>query len=93
MNAITDHKENTPGKPCNRTETLNFDESADGHRGGVRMEAKFLTISPCKGTEPFDLQINRSGGTAEGTLPPRTSAVLVRLTLRISLSDGSIAMT
>jgi len=59
----------------------------------VRMEAKIFTVSPCKGANFFGLAINKSGGTAEGTLPPSTRAVLVLLTRRTSSSDGSIATT
>lgn len=66
---------NKPAKPCSKTETLNFEESADGQRGGARMEAKIFTVSPCKGGKPFGPAINKSGGTAEGTLPPSTRAV------------------
>lgn len=65
----------TPAKPYNKTATLNFEESADGHIGGVSMEAKIFTVSPCRGEKPFVPESNRSGGTADGTLPPRTRAV------------------
>lgn len=64
-----------PGKPNNRTETLNFEESADGQRAGASMDAKAFTVSLCKGAKPLGLAINKSGRTAEGTLPPSTRAV------------------
>jgi hypothetical protein len=91
---ITDQvTKNKPAKPYNKTETLNLEESADGQRGGVRMEAKIFTVSPCKGAKSFGPAINKSGGTAEGTLPPSTRAVWVLLTRRTFSSDGSRATT
>lgn len=57
------------------------------------MDARIFTVSPCKGVKSFDPSMRRSGGIAEGTLPPSTSAVLVRLTLRTGSSEGSIATT
>lgn len=65
----------TPAGPYSSTEILNFEESADGHNGGERMEAKVFTVSPWKGGKPLVPPISRSGGRAEGTVPPRTRAV------------------
>lgn len=90
MNREVDY---TPERPYNRMATLNLDESADEHRVGVSMEAKVWTVSPCKGVKCFGPGIKRSGGTAEGTLPPSTRAVLLRFTLRTGSSDGSIDTT
>lgn len=39
----------TPAGPYSSTEILNFEESADGHNGGERMEAKVLLCPPGKG--------------------------------------------
>ena len=55
--------------------TLSFEASVDGHTSGVSMEANIFTVSACKGIKPFDPPINKSGGTADGTLPPSTRAV------------------
>lgn len=82
-----------PDKPCSRTATLNFEDSTEGHRGGVSMDAKIVTVSPCTGAESFEPEINKSGGIADSTLPPSTRAVLAQLTRRIASSDGSIATT
>lgn len=68
-------KSNSPANPYRRTETLNFEDSADGQRGGASMEANIFTVSPCKGAKPCFPAINKSGGTAEETLPPSTRAV------------------
>lgn len=85
--------EDKPAKPCKSTETLNFEESTEGHRGGVRMHPRAFIVSLCNGAILIGSEISKSGGKAAAALPPRTRAVCLRLTRRIGSSGGSKATT
>jgi len=70
-----------------------LEESTDGQKVGVSIEAKMFTVSPRKGTGPSGPPINKSGGSADGELPTSTRAVKVLLTRKNCSSDGSIPTT